>query len=166
MSIPQNMARDFLATGAVDLQDAYRMAWMQNIPRQFRKSRASTAPRGKLSTTAANGPAPLGTKSLAMIAKRAPVILPLHHAGKTVLEISEIVGNGTKFVRKVIKESGFQPNRSGPYARKTKDYSKLLPRVHALRENGMSWADIGALLGVSKTNLRKAHNEWVKEASA
>lgn len=164
MSIPQNMARDFLATGAVDLQDAYRLAWMKDIPRAFRKSRASTSPRDKHVTNA--GPAPLGEKSRAMIAKRAPVILPLHHAGKTVLEISEIVGNGPKFVRKVIQESGFKPNRNGPYARKVKDYSKLLPRVHSLREQGMSWADIGAHLGVSKTNLRIAYNEWAKDISA
>ena len=98
-------------------------------------------------------------RSKALVAEQSLKILPLHHAGMTVQEISEIVGNGPAFVRKVIRENGFQPNVKG-YARTKKDYSKLLKRAHSLRMDGLSWVDIGQAMGVSKTRIREAYNEW------
>lgn len=99
-------------------------------------------------------------RSQAMLAEQSLKILPLHHEGHTVLEIHQIVGNSIAFIRKVIREAGLQPNRKGRAPGEAKDYVHLMKRTHSLRQDGVSWVDIGQQMGVSKTRLRQAYNEW------
>lgn len=161
MSIHQNMARDLLAAGVSDLQDAYRIAWMKGIPQEFRKPGTGGVKYPQQKAAAAKGIEAIARRTQARIAERSKKILPLHHEGKGANEIARITGYSPNFCRRVIRESGFIPNKiTKSYPREKKDYSKLLKRAHSLRMDGLSWVDIGQAMGVSKTRIREAYNEW------
>lgn len=156
--IHQDITRARLEHGATNLQDAYRIAWMNGIPPELRKpgnpgaACLGSAERGAL------GGAVKADRAKARYAAWAKLVMPLHDAGKSVPEIARVVPIDLHTIRRVIREQGQAPNKAAPPKRR--DYSPLLPKAHEMREKGVSWVAISKALGVSKTAISEAYAKW------
>lgn len=156
MTIHQNMARDLLATGASDLQDAYRIAWMKGIPATLRRKRTNAAPTSGLE----RGTLTLLERAAARRDELAKVIMPMNAAGATVPQIARAAKCSCGTVRRVIRENGSQSNPAARAAGPRRNYVSYMPEVHALRQQGLAWLAVGKKLGVCRDRLRETYATW------
>ena len=153
MTIHPDIHRALLAHGG-NLQDAYRTAWMESIPAQFRRA-------GTTGSTVQKSPLERGTetqqeRAAARRAELAKVILPLHDTGASVPRLALAAKCAEATVRRILHESGHTPNVAPVSGIKRRDWDALVPRALELRSKGMAWSKIGKTMGVCATRISEA----------
>lgn len=161
MSIHENIIRARIEHGATNLQDAYRLAWMKDIPRHLRRNGTQAS---KLNVQhqkeagakgAANAKAEAQARRPALLRKIGGYL----DQGMNATDIARQIGMPPRTVRRLVREINPREDRRMP-DNTPEQHEALMLHVGDLRSQGLSWEAIGTATGWSRDRTRKQYQAW------